>query len=229
MTTTMKRSHRIATAAAALLLVAGLGLPGCAAATSSSSSGASNTTATATSSSSSKLVSKAAGMAQIYSGKDLLDVSQMDFEYSKKDQDASYDASSATTITLSGSSATASSNTGVKIDGSTVTITAEGTYVLSGTLTDGQIVVEATDADKVQLVLNGVTITNNDGPAIYVKQADKVFITLAANSKNVLEDGSTYTLEAGEDEPDAVIFSKDDLAINGTGSLSITANCLSIS
>lgn len=214
MTTTMKRTQRIAVAAAALLLAAGLGLPGCAAATTSGSGSGSATTATATTSSAGKVTSKAASYTQIYSDKTYLDVSQMDFEYSKSDQDASYDASAATTITLSGSSATSNSTSGVTIDGSTVTITAAGTYVVSGTLSDGQIIVEATSADKVQIVLNGVTITNDDGPAIYVKQADKVFITLANGSQNVLKDGGTYTLESGEDEPDAVIFSKDDLTIN---------------
>ena len=157
--TTLKRTKRIATGVAALLLVAGLGLLACAAATTSGSSSSSATTATSTTSSAGKVTSKASSYTQIYSDKTYLDVSQMDFEYSKSDQDASYDASSATTITLSGGSTTSSSTSGVTIDGSTVTITAAGTYVVSGTLSDGQIVVEATSADKVQIVLNGVTIT----------------------------------------------------------------------
>ncbi len=104
-----------------------------------------------------------------------------------------------------------------------MTITEEGVYVLSGTFT-GQIIVEADDTAKIQLVLNGVNITSNDGPAIYIKTADKVFITLEEGSKNTLSDSITYTLAEGEDEPNAAIFSKCDLTINGTGSLTVNGN-----
>ena len=114
---------------------------------------------------------------------------------------------------------------GAHVEGSIVTITAEGTYVVSGTLTNGQIVVAATNADKVHLVLNGASIANETGAAIYASQCDKLVLTLAAGTVNALKDGGSsfrYADEA-EEEPNAALFSKDDLTINGTGSLTVTA------
>ena len=99
------------------------------------------------------------------------DASALDLEYSKRDMDASYDESSATTITLSGASASVSGS-GTSVDGSTVSITAAGTYIVSGALSDGSIVVSASEDDKVQIVLAGATIACSNGPAIYVEQAD---------------------------------------------------------
>lgn len=117
------------------------------------------------------------------------DESALDLDYSKRDLDASYDAASATTIALSGTSATVSgSGASVSDDGATVIVSAAGTYVVTGELTDGQLVVEAGDDDKVQLVLSGATINNADGPAIYVKNADKCFVTLADGTQNTLTD-----------------------------------------
>lgn len=104
--------------------------------------------------------------------------------------------------------------------GSDVTISAEGVYVLSGTATDSTIIVEAGDEDKVQLVLNGLNITNSDSPAIYVKSADKVFITTASGSSNTLSVTGTFTAD-GDTNLDAVIFSKDDLTFNGLGTLTV--------
>ena len=153
----------------------------------------------------------------------LADESAMDFEYSKRDADASYDASTATTVdlaagTVQGDGATFDAATG------TLTVSAEGTYVLSGTRDQGQIVVDADkDTAKVQLVLDGVTLRNQTGPALYVKGADKVFVTLADGSQNSLSDGADYQLEEGEDEPNGAVFSKDDLTFNGTGSLTVSA------
>ena len=97
-------------------------------------------------------------------------------------------------------------------------------YVLSGALSDGRIVVEATDQDKIQLVFDGVSVHSGDGPAVYVKQANKVFVTLAEGTSNTLSDSATYTLEEGTDEPNAALFSKDDLTINGTGSLEVAGS-----
>lgn len=146
----------------------------------------------------------------------------MDLEYTSRDQDPSYDESAATAIDLSGTSV-AVEGEGAAVDGSIVTITAEGTYVVSGELTDGQLVVEAPDSEKVQVVLAGVAIHNENGPAIYVKNADKCFITLAEDTDNVLTDGADYELEEDSDEPYATLFSKDDLTLNGTGSLTVTS------
>lgn len=145
----------------------------------------------------------------------------MDFSYSDRDLDASYDSSSAVPITLSGDTASASGS-GVTVSGGTVTITSAGTYVLSGDL-DGQVVVDVDGSSKVQLVLDGVDITDDDGPALYIKSADKVFITLAEGSENNVADGASYELEEGADEPDGTIFSKADLTFNGSGSLTVEA------
>ena len=91
---------------------------------------------------------------------------------------------------------------------------------MSGTLHDGQIIVNAEDTDKVQLVLNGVNITSATSAAIYVAQADKVFVTTASGSENTLTNGGEY-IAIDENNIDAVIFSKSDLTVNGEGALTI--------
>ncbi len=101
-----------------------------------------------------------------------------------------------------------------------ITITEEGVYVIGGTSNNTTIIVEAEDEDKVQLVLKDLTITNSNSPCIYVKNADKVFITLESN--NSLTVNGTFTSD-GDTSLDAVIFSKDDIVINGNGSLNITS------
>ena len=156
------------------------------------------------------------------------DLSAYDLEYSKRDLDASYDATQATYVTLADNASSAEtyaheSASGVSISGNDVTITQAGTYVLSGNLTDGCVFVNIDKEEKCQLVLNGVSMSNSDGPCIYVMAADKAFITLAEGTQNTLADGSDYVLNEDE-EPTATIFSKDDLTLNGTGSLSITGN-----
>ncbi len=110
------------------------------------------------------------------------------------------------------------------VDGSTITITKEGVYKLSGTLTDGMIIVNTSQVEDVVLVLDNVNIHNVDGPAISIVQADKVIINLAEGSSNILSNGTNYSLLAGEDEPNATLYSKDDLTINGLGTLSIESN-----
>ncbi len=128
-----------------------------------------------------------------------------------------------TRITLDNSSISVS-GTGATSNGKVVTITKEGTYVISGTISDGQIVIAATNSDKVHLVLNGADITNKTGAPIYSSQCDKLIITLAEGTKNVLTDGSSNFQYANtEEEPNAALFSKDDLTINGTGSLIVNA------
>ncbi|MBQ6914327.1 MAG: carbohydrate-binding domain-containing protein [Kiritimatiellae bacterium] len=109
----------------------------------------------------------------------------------------------------------------MSIDGSTVTITAAGVYVLSGTL-NGSVVVDATSDDKVQLVLDGATIHSDTFAAICVKQADKVFVTLADGTVNALSNGGAFT-QLDDNNVDAVIYSKDDLTLNGTGTLRISS------
>ncbi|MBR3398021.1 MAG: carbohydrate-binding domain-containing protein [Lachnospiraceae bacterium] len=104
-------------------------------------------------------------------------------------------------------------------DGQDITITEEGVYVLKGSASEVTVTVDAASEDKVQIVLDGVSVTNTDAPCIYVKNADKVFIT-TASSENTLEVSGTFSAD-GETSTDAVIFSKDDLVLNGTGSLNI--------
>lgn len=145
-----------------------------------------------------------------------LNVSEM---FTDRDKEIGYDESECVKITLNKTSAKCSSD-GVKISGSTVTISAEGTYILSGTLTNGMIIIDADKADKIQLVLNGVNINCDTSAAIYVKQADKVFITLATDTKNTLSNAKEF-VAIDDNDIDAVIFSKDDLTINGQGSLTV--------
>ncbi len=144
-------------------------------------------------------------------------------EYSDEDMDDSWDTASAVTINLSGSTATIS-GTGAVLEENKIRITEAGTYVLSGTFDDGQILIEADEKDKVQLVLNGVEIKNSDGPAIYSVENDKVILTVAKGTTNRVEDGTAYTLASGEEEPNAAIFSKSDLTINGSGTLLVNGN-----
>lgn len=148
--------------------------------------------------------------------------STIDTEFTDREKSGSYKASEAVKITLNKTTATVSGS-GVKADGSTITITEEGVYIVSGTLEDGQIIVDASDSDKVQIVLDGVHINCETNAAIYVREADKVFIMLAENSSNTLGGGNEYT-QIDDNTVDGVIFSKSDLVCNGTGSLTIEAD-----
>ena len=141
--------------------------------------------------------------------------------FSQRDLEQSWDESTAVRIELTGDAASSDSDA-VQIDGGTVTITSEGVYVLSGTLSNGSIIVDAGDEDKVQLVLNGVSVTSSDFAAIYAKNADKVFVTLAENTENMLVNENGFT-EIDDNHVDAVIFSKCDLTLNGAGELTVTS------
>ena len=143
------------------------------------------------------------------------------YTYSDYELDDSFDRQSAASITLSGSIAQ-SNGSGVSINNATVTISKEGCYLISGELEDGQIIVDAGDSDKVQLVLDKASIHCSTGSAILVRNADKVKVTLAADSENELSDGTEY--QTDDDNPDAALFSKDDLVINGSGSLTVQGN-----
>lgn len=147
-----------------------------------------------------------------------IDIANM---FSDRDMETGYDEEKSVNIKLADNGTTSDSDT-VKISDNTVTITEEGTYVLTGALTDGMVIVEVKDTEKVQLVLNGVEITNETSAAIYVRSADKVFITTTENAENVLENGGEYTA-IDDNNIDAVIFSKADLTLNGTGSLMVNA------
>lgn len=148
--------------------------------------------------------------------------SNVDINFTDRDKSSEYDESSAVKITLNGSGAVVSGS-GANISGSTVTITSAGTYIISGSLSDGQIVIAASDSDKVQLVLNNAEINCNTSAAVYVKSADKVFVTLPAGTTNSLGGGTEY-VQTDDNTVDGVIFSKSDLTLNGTGTLKIDAD-----
>ena len=145
-----------------------------------------------------------------------IDITDM---FTKRDLAGTYDESEAVKITLSGKTAACNSSN-VQIEDGVVTIKAAGVYVLSGTLTDGTIVVDAGDDDKVQLVLDGVSIMAADYAAIYAKNADKVFVTLAEGAGNSLTVSGDY-VQTDDNNVDAVIFAKCDLTLGGTGSLTV--------
>lgn len=140
--------------------------------------------------------------------------------FTERDLAGTYEESEAVYVTLSDDGITGET-AGVAINGQTVTITEEGTYVFSGTLSEGQIVVDADDA-KVQIVLDNVDITCASSVAVYVKSAEKVFVTLAEGSQNTLRNTDEY-VAVDDNNIDAVIFAKSDLTLNGTGSLTIVS------
>lgn len=147
----------------------------------------------------------------------------IDTEFSDRDLDSSYDADSAVNITCESDQISVDGKGATEKD-HIITISSEGTYILSGELSDGQIVIDAKDTDKIQLVLNGITLTCKNSAPILIRSADKVFLTLADGTKNKISDGGTYELSAKDANVDAAIFSKADLTINGSGSLTVEAN-----
>lgn len=144
--------------------------------------------------------------------------------YSDDDFYADWQGSNFTKIDLNGDSAVADGPGGVVINNGLIEIRTTGTYVIEGTLDDGQIVVDAEDAGTVRLILNGASITSSTSAAIYVKQADQTVISLEAGTENVVTDAKEYVFASEEDEPSGAIFSKDDLSINGDGKLIVNAN-----
>lgn len=140
--------------------------------------------------------------------------------FTSNDQNTAWTA--ATAITLSGDTATVSGS-GAYANGGSVTIASAGYYDVTGTLTDGSLTVDAGKNAKVFLRLNGVTITCSDDAAIRVDQADKVFLTLAEGTENTVTSGENYSEAALADKTDGAIFAHDDLTINGSGALTVTA------
>jgi hypothetical protein len=132
--------------------------------------------------------------------------------------DYGFSTTEATQIMLNGSSVTISGS-GATSEGSKVTITAKGTYVINGTLTNGQLVVKTNDTDAVKLVLNGVTITNTATSPLFVDKAVKVILILAANTNNIFSDGASYSDVA--EEQNAAIYSQAYLSVFGLGTLTV--------
>lgn len=191
----MKR--KLAAALAALLIMgtaAGCGMSG------SDSSGKENSGDTGTSADSSGQT----------------DFSQTDADmFTDRDYETDYDESSSVHIELNGSTAEADSDS-VQISGSTITITEEATYIISGTLDDGMIIVDAPDTAKLQLVFDGADINSETSAPLYIPEADKVFVTLAEGTENTLSNGGTYTA-IDDSNIDSAIFSRQDLTLNGSG------------
>ena len=129
--------------------------------------------------------------------------------FSDRDHKTQYAEGKSVRIQFDGNTATASSNS-VSVEGSTVTITSEQTYILSGNLDNGTVIIDAGENDKPQLVLEGVTV-NSDTIALEILEADKVFITLAEGTENRLS------------ASDTAVHSKQDLTFNGSGSLTVTS------
>lgn len=208
----MKKSKQFINRAAKPLLIALMGsallLCGCTGAPSTSAEASSEPAAPSQETSVTEAVS-AAGMT---------DAAEL---FSDRDLDPSYDEAEAVTVELTGDTAACASDA-VTVDGSTVTITDEGVYVLSGALSDGQVIVNAEDTDKVQLVLDGAEITSSTSAAIYSLSADKVFITLAEGSENSLSNGGQF-VAIDDSNIDAAVFSKTDLTLNGSGSLTVSS------
>lgn len=133
-----------------------------------------------------------------------------------------YDEADVREITLSGQTASSDADA-VTIDGGTVTITAPGTYRLSGTLTDGQVVVDSPSDGLVRLILAGADITSSTTAALSVVDADEVVVLLADGTANSLTDAAQYVHpDADTDEPNAALFSTADLTIAGSGTLAVT-------
>ena len=150
-----------------------------------------------------------------------VDFSQTDGDmFTERDSKSEYDAGKAVTIQLSGTTATASSDS-VQINRSTVVIKEEATYVISGSL-NGMVVVDAPDTAKLQLVLNGVDITSETSAALYILEADKVFVTLADGTANTLANGGSF-VAIDDNNINGALFSRQDLTLNGSGSLTVTS------
>lgn len=146
----------------------------------------------------------------------------MDVDFSSRDMDVGYNEAESTSITF-GSGGIVITGGGASAADSTVTITGAGTYILSGTLDNGRILVNAGKEDKIQLVLDGVSVHCKDNAPLFIQQADKVFLTLAQGSENSFSDEGAYTLGEEDANVDAPLFSRADLTINGEGNLTVTA------
>lgn len=141
--------------------------------------------------------------------------------FTDRDKEVGYDESSAVTVAFSSSGATASSDS-VTVSGSKVTLKDEGTYIITGTTADGQIIVDADSKTKIQIVLKNASITCKSSAALYVKQADKVFVTTAKDSENTLASTGEY-VQTDDNNVDAAVFSKDDITLNGEGKLTVSS------
>ena len=148
--------------------------------------------------------------------------SELSEAFSDKDVEAGYDDSEAETITLNGTTASSDSSS-VKIEGTVVTIKGKGTYVITGKLDDGYIIVDAGASDDVRIILKGAEITSSDYAALYCLNADNVYITLDSDTQNILKNGGSFDSK-DNNNVDGAIFAKTDITINGSGSLEVISS-----
>lgn len=141
--------------------------------------------------------------------------------FTNRDLDGSYDKNTAIYISLNGSSISCESDA-VKISNTTITLSQEATYIFSGTLENGMIVVNAGENDKLQIVFDNASITSKTSAPLYILEGDKVFVTLADGTSNALANGGTFSA-IDDNNIDGAIFSKQDLTFNGSGSLTVTS------
>lgn len=207
-----RKNRRFYYGALAAILAAGMLMTGCGS-TANTGSGANGTTASSTVSVSN--TAKNSSNVQAVGRSTILDTSDL---FSNRDVEVGYDESECMKISLNGNTAQSDSQS-VKVDGNVVTITDEGTYLISGTL-NGQIIVEAEKTDKVQLVLDNANISCASSAALYVSQADKVFVTTAADSENLLETTGAY-VAIDDHNIDGAVFARDDITFNGEGTLTV--------
>lgn len=143
--------------------------------------------------------------------------------YSKFDLRATYDERTSTKIVFADGGATVDGE-GASAEGTTVLVVGEGTFIVSGSCSDGQLIVEVKDKEKVQLVFSGLKLASKSKAPVWIKSGDKVSITLAEGTVSTLEDSGAYTDANADGEPNACLFSKVDLTINGTGTLNVNGN-----
>ena len=141
--------------------------------------------------------------------------------FTNNDLKTDYDKDKCVSVTLNGNSISCNSKA-VSISGTTIVLKEEGTYIFSGTLDDGRIVVEANKDAKPHLILNGVSITSKNTAPLYILEADKVFVTLADGTINTLANNGSFTA-IDDNNIDGTVFSKQDLTFNGSGSLTVTS------
>ncbi len=142
---------------------------------------------------------------------------------SDEDTNTDFDKDSAVSITLKGNDAQISGNGAAFNDGS-VTISEAGTYVISGSLTGGSLIISAGKNDVVRLVMDNAEISSSNAPALYSEKSKKTIIVLPSGSESTLSDGSSYINEDDDSAPDASLFCKDDLTISGSGTLNVKGN-----
>ena len=141
--------------------------------------------------------------------------------FTDRDMKTDYNEDTSVKIQLNESFASCDSEA-VKIVGTTITLSEEATYIFSGTLDDGMIVVNADEKAKIQVVLDNASITSSTSAALYILECDKVFVTLADDTSNTLANGGTFTA-IDDNNIDGAVFSKQDLTFNGSGGLTVAS------